>query len=117
MIKILAAALFFAAAVFLGANAASAAPTHAAGVDPGRLSPTTAFAQVQIRRPRARTRITVRPPIYYPYRTYSTTYPTPYPIEYPGPGAVRQCTAKLVPENRPSGTVIVPTTTCWWERP
>ena len=35
---------------------------------------------------------------------------------YPGPDAVRQCTSWLAPENRPSGTVIVPKMRCWWER-
>jgi hypothetical protein len=63
---------------------------------------------------RARTRVRVVP--VYPYRLESTPYPTPYPYEYPGPNAVRQCTAQLVKEYRPSGTVIVPTTRCWWER-
>ena len=29
--------------------------------------------------------------------------------------SVRQCRAKLVKEYRPSGTVIVPRMTCWWE--
>jgi hypothetical protein len=40
----------------------------------------------------------------------------PLPQSYPGPGAVRQCTAWLAPEYRPSGTVIVPNMHCWWER-
>jgi hypothetical protein len=30
--------------------------------------------------------------------------------------AVRQCVARLVQENRPSGTVVVPRMWCWWER-
>ncbi len=29
--------------------------------------------------------------------------------------SVRQCRAQLVKEYRPSGTVIVPRTQCWWE--
>jgi hypothetical protein len=33
----------------------------------------------------------------------------------PGPNSVRQCRAWLEPEYRPSGTVIVPRMTCWWE--
>lgn len=33
---------------------------------------------------------------------------------YPGPGAVRECTSWLQPENRPSGPVIVPHMRCWW---
>jgi hypothetical protein len=35
---------------------------------------------------------------------------------YPGPDAVRECTAWIAPEYRPSGTVIVPKMHCWWER-
>jgi hypothetical protein len=71
-------------------------------------------AQAQRTTSKPRTRIRVRP--LYPYRTFSTPYPTPYPYEYPGPNAVRQCTAWLATEYRPSGTVIVPRTRCWWEQ-
>jgi hypothetical protein len=67
-------------------------------------APTDAFAQS--RPVRARPRIRVAPA--YPYRLYSTTYPVPYTYEFPGPGAVRLCTSWLAPENRASGTVIVP---------
>jgi hypothetical protein len=75
----------------------------------------TEFSAQQRTRPvRARTRIRVAP--VYPYRLESTPYPVPYPYEYPGPNAVRQCTAQLVHEYRPSGTVIVPVTRCWWQR-
>jgi hypothetical protein len=73
-----------------------------------------AFAQAQPQPKRARTRIRVYRT--YPYRLQSTPYPTPYDVEYPGPGYVRQCSAKLVQEHRPNGTVIVPMTSCWWER-
>ena len=38
------------------------------------------------------------------------------PSNYLGPNAVRQCTARLVQDHRPSGTVIVPRMHCWWER-
>jgi hypothetical protein len=31
-----------------------------------------------------------------------------------GPNAKRYCRTRLVQENRLSGTVIVPHTTCWW---
>jgi hypothetical protein len=68
----------------------------------------------QSRPARARTRIRVVPA--YPYRLYSTTYPVPYKYDFPGPGAVRQCTSWLTPENRASGPVIVPKMRCWWER-
>jgi hypothetical protein len=40
----------------------------------------------------------------------------PLPQSYPGPDAVRECTAWIAPEYRPSGTVIVPKMHCWWER-
>jgi hypothetical protein len=39
-----------------------------------------------------------------------------YPRYYPGPNAVRDCTAHLVEEFRPSGTVIVPRMNCFWRR-
>jgi hypothetical protein len=74
-----------------------------------------AFAQAQPKSKRARTRIIVTPR-YYPYRTQTLTYPPPYDVEYPGPGYVRQCASRLVQEARPSGTVIVPVSRCWWER-
>jgi hypothetical protein len=40
-----------------------------------------------------------------------------YPRYFPGEFAVRDCTARLVPEYRPSGTVIVPRTNCFWRQP
>ena len=33
-----------------------------------------------------------------------------------GPNAVRQCSARYVQEVRPSGVVIVPRMSCWWEQ-
>jgi hypothetical protein len=33
----------------------------------------------------------------------------------PGPNSKRYCRARLVQEYRPSGTVIVPQTFCWWQ--
>jgi len=39
-----------------------------------------------------------------------------YPRYFPGSNAVRVCNASLVPEYRPSGTVIVPHMTCVWRR-
>jgi hypothetical protein len=71
-----------------------------------------AQSQEETARPRTRLRVTPR----YPYRTESLPYPPPYPIEYPGPGYMRQCKSHLVQEARPSGTVIVQRTQCWWER-
>jgi hypothetical protein len=35
---------------------------------------------------------------------------------YPGRLLYRECTFRLVPEWRPSGTVIVPRQRCWWVR-
>jgi hypothetical protein len=62
---------------------------------------------------RARTRIRVTPA--YPYRFFPTTYPVPYRYEYPGPGFVRECSSRLVAENRVAGPVIVPRMRCWWQ--
>jgi hypothetical protein len=39
-----------------------------------------------------------------------------FPRYDPGPNAVRVCNATYVQEFRPSGTVIVPHTTCVWRR-
>ena len=74
------------------------------------ISGTSAFAQAARQRPRIR--VTPR----CPYRTESVPYPVPYECDAPGPGFVRQCAARLVQQYRPSGTVIVPVTRCWWER-
>lgn len=59
----------------------------------------------QSRRPRARVRI---------YRNDDER--GVYPRYNPGPNAVRECTANLVQEFRPSGTVIVPRMNCFWRR-
>jgi hypothetical protein len=37
-----------------------------------------------------------------------------YPRYFPGRNAVRECTAHLVQELRPSGTVITPRMDCFW---
>src|SRR3954451_10947657 len=37
-----------------------------------------------------------------------------YPRYFPGRNAVRDCTATLVEEYRPSGTVITPRMNCFW---
>jgi len=73
-----------------------------------------AHAQVQSKPKRPPTRLRVTPRC--PYRTETLDHPPPYDCEFPGPGYVRQCTARLVQEYRPSGTVIVPVMRCWWER-
>ena len=97
-----------AALTVLGA-AASAQSAGERGIKRADLD---AYAQAEPRR--ARTRIRVTPRCYY--RRESVDFPVPYECEYPGPGYVRQCNAQLVQERRPSGTVIVPVTRCWWER-
>jgi hypothetical protein len=74
----------------------------------------SAHAQAEPKSKRAPTRLRVTPRCFY--RTETLNYPPPYDCEFPGPGYVRQCTAKLVEEHRPSGTVIVPRMQCWWER-
>lgn len=90
-----------------GAADTASAQTSERGVARSDLS---AYAQAN----RARTRIRVTPRC--PYRLESVPYPVPYECDYPGAGFVRQCEAQLVREYRPSGTVIVPVTRCWWER-
>jgi hypothetical protein len=60
----------------------------------------------------AQTRVYRRPPRIriYPRLQQDDVYP-----RYdPGPHAVRDCTAHLVQEFRPSGTVITPRVNCFW---
>ena len=104
--------IIIAAVGALGLAAASAAWGETA---PGATSPRAAATDVsaQSKPVRARTRIRVTPA--YPYRLFPTTYPVPYQYEYPGPGFVRQCSSRLVAENRVAGPVIVPKMRCWWQ--
>jgi hypothetical protein len=104
--------IIIAAVGALGLAAASAASAQPA---PGAPSTRTVATDLsaQSKPARARTRIRVSPT--YPYRTFSTTYPVPYPVEYPGPGFVRECSSRLVAENRVAGPVIVPKMRCWWQ--
>ena len=90
------------------------APADGGASAPAPSLAANAFAQAEPKPERPRTRIRVTP--LYPYRRESLPYPPPYDIEYPGPGFVRQCTSWLAREHRPSGTVIVPHSRCWWER-
>ena len=61
----------------------------------------------------AQSRRTRRPPTrVYVYPRYNPD--DVYPRYYPGPNAVRECTAHLVQEFRPSGTVITPRMDCFW---
>ena len=57
----------------------------------------------RVRRPPTRIRVY---PSYSPYDVY--------PRYFPGRNAVRDCTATLVEEFRPSGTVITPRMNCFW---
>jgi len=108
MVKLTAATIAFAFWVGLMTfGGEAAAQTAERSPEPSALS---AHAQAT---QRARTRIRVTPRC--PYRTVSVNFPVPYECEYPGPGAVRQCASWLRPENRLSGTVIVPKMQCWWE--
>jgi hypothetical protein len=110
-----AAAFTLAAFGLVAFGLAGAASAQSARGEPRAKAQRSAVSvQKNTRLVRARTRIRVTP--VYPYRLESLPYPPPYPYEYPGPNAVRQCTAQLVQEYRPSGTVIVPVTRCWWER-
>lgn len=59
----------------------------------------------RVYRPQARLRVT---PNYDPDSVY--------PHYDPGPNAVRVCNAHYVQEFRPSGTVIVPRMSCYWQR-
>ena len=61
----------------------------------------------------AQSRRTRRPPTrVYVYPRYNPD--DVYPRYYPGRNAVRECTAHLVQEFRPSGTVITPRMDCFW---
>jgi hypothetical protein len=91
-----------------------AGPPALARDDVARAPSAAAEAFAQERPSRARTRIRVTPRC--PYRVETSEFPPPSECDFPGPGFVRQCQARLIPEYRPSGTVIVPRMRCWWER-
>ena len=86
--------------------------------DTARAQPATADAQMTKMQSSAtdfsaQTRRTRRPPTrLYVYPRYNPD--DVYPRYYPGPNAVRECTAHLVQEFRPSGTVITPRMNCFW---
>lgn len=82
---------------------------------PAQSGPATQLAQAQSATTEfsAQSRRTRRPPS----RIVVTPRYRPddvYPRYYPGPNAVRECTAHLVQEFRPSGTVITPRMNCFW---
>jgi len=84
-----------------GAGAQTASP----GLAAAQPQPAVTEASAQRRRPPTRLRVT---PNYRPDGVY--------PRYFPGRNAVRDCTATYVQEYRPSGTVIVPRTSCYWRR-
>src|SRR5690242_11079637 len=102
----------FSAAVALGAMLFAPAPALSAPADRDASTNLEVSSQATTMRTRPRIRVYPR----YPRRPYVSLYPLPYGVDYPGPNAVRQCVSRLVPEYRPSGTVIVPRTNCWWEQ-
>ena len=65
------------------------------------------FAQAPVLQPPRRLRI---------YPRYQAEPDGVYPRYFPGSNAVRVCSATYVQEYRPSGTVIVPHTSCSWRR-
>lgn len=85
-------------------SAVEPASAQTAGARMERAGAATEFS-AQRRRHRPPTRIFVHPR-YNPDDVY--------PRYYPGPNAVRDCTAHLVQEFRPSGTVITPRVDCFW---
>ena len=105
------AAVFGLACLWTASSVLAQTGTGDGVVNRGDLS-ARAQANSKSRRPPTRLRVTPR----CPYRTVALDYPPPYDCEFPGPGFVRQCSARLVQEYRPSGTVIVPRMQCWWER-
>jgi hypothetical protein len=100
------AALPLSFAIFL--LPANAAPSQSAGA-----AAQAANAQPRATEFSAQSRRTRRPPariVVTPrYRADDV-----YPRYYPGRNAVRECTAHLVQEFRPSGTVITPRMDCFW---
>ena len=89
--------------ILLPADAARAQSGSAA--QPAKAQSATEFS--------AQSRRTRRPPTrVYVYPRYNPD--DVYPRYYPGPNAVRDCTAHLVQEFRPSGTIITPRMDCFW---
>lgn len=86
----------FGAALFaLGLAAASPASAEVCRDQSGHRFPCVSTSELAAQ---SRPRITVRPR-----------------KNFPGPNAKRYCRSWLATENRPSGTVITPQMTCWWQ--
>jgi hypothetical protein len=104
--RIVAAALLAAfVGLLLPPMAVAQAQTASSGVRTAQSVPTEGSAQ-------QRRRVIRRVPI-YPREEWRSPV---YPQYYPGPNAVRDCTATLVQEYRPSGTVITPRMNSYWRR-
>ena len=110
MVRFAPLAMAFAALTLMTQGTAPAAAQDRAKAKPVASDMSAQSRTVVRQRPRIRVQ-----PHYYPRRNYVTLYPLPYDeIAYPGPNAARQCVSRLIPEYRPSGTVIVPRTWCRW---
>ncbi len=100
------AALSLAFAVMLLPPDSAQAQSAAAAAQPAKAQSGTTDFSAQSRKSR-------RPPTrVYVYPRYNPD--DVYPRYDPGPNAVRECTAHLVQEFRPSGTVITPRMNCFW---
>jgi hypothetical protein len=104
-----AAILLAFAGTFSWAAVGSEAQNAPSAVRVAQASPAIATEELPARRVRPPTRLRVFP-------SYAPDADGVYPRYYPGPNAVRECNAVYVPENRPSGTVIVPHMNCYWRR-
>ncbi|HEU0083447.1 MAG TPA: hypothetical protein VFQ87_11310 [Bradyrhizobium sp.] len=102
--RIVSAALSLTFAIMLLPAGAAQAQSARAATQLAKAQSATEFS-AQRRRARRPSRILVTPR-YHPDDVY--------PRYYPGPNAVRECTAHLVQEFRPSGTVITPRMNCFW---
>ena len=86
----------------LAAAQAQTAP-HAQAVQASQSGTEFSAQSRRVRRPPTRIRV-------YPRYNPDDVYPR----YFPGRNAVRDCTATLVEEYRPSGTVITPRMNCFW---
>jgi len=104
-----AAILLAFAGTFSWPAAGGEAQKASSAVRVAQASPAVATEELPARRVRTPTRLRVFP-------RFAPDADGVYPRYYPGPNAVRECNVAYVPENRPSGTVIVPHMSCYWRR-